>query len=493
MAMAGQVHAHLGAPCGPFTTSGTSRTPPSPLLLRQQSHKFAGSSAPAAPPRSRRGPLAAAAAEAAEAAPAPAAAPLAPLRFPPSYYDAEGRLMLKCLTLPQLEAWCGSIDEDPARRAMQLWRWMFYDRAWIRSLDDAPADTAQNGFSAGFRAKVAPLATLDGGLELLSEHRAADGTRKLVFKLTAGPGAGGQVETVLIPIVREAGAKARTTLCVSSQVGCAMACQFCYTGRMGLLGNLTPGQIVEQVVAARRLLFEEALVEGTPPGRHITPITNVVYMGMGEPMDNLEAVLPSIDTLAHPLGLHLSYNKVCVSTVGLVPQMRQFAAASKAVLAVSLHAATDAVRDAIVPVNRRYPMAELVAVLEELCPKDKAASRHGHHVLIEYIMLQGVNDRGEDAAALLSLLANVRCKVNLIVFNPHEGTPFEASTPAAVAAFRDVLIRGGLVATVRSSRGDDKMAACGQLGNPSLSPKRPSLTYKAPGGGGAPAAPPAGA
>ena len=193
-------------------------------------------------------------------------------------------------------------------------------------------------------------------------------------------------------------------------------------------------------------------------------------------MDNLEAVLPSLDILLHPLGLHLSHNKVTVSTVGLVPAMRRFAAASRAVLAVSLHGTTDEGRGAVVPVNRRHPLGELVGALEELFPKaappagGPAAWRHGHHVLIEYTMLRGVNDSAEDAARLLALTARIRCKINLIEFNPHEGTLFEASTPKALAAFRDVLIQGGCVATVRASRGDDKMAACGQLG--SAAPRR---------------------
>ncbi|KAL4549249.1 hypothetical protein Ndes2526B_g04280 [Nannochloris sp. 'desiccata'] len=315
--------------------------------------------------------------------------------FPASYYDKTGKLMLKCLTLPELEQWCESIGEDPSKRAIQIWRWMYYDRQWIHSLDDAPATTTTNGFSAAFRNKVRDIATLDGGLEVVSMHVASDGTRKIIFKLTAGSGAGGQVETVLIPIVREAGTKQRVTLCVSSQVGCAMACQFCYTGRMGLL----------------------------------------VFMGMGEPMDNLDAVLPAIEIMTEPLGLHLSYNKVCVSTVGLVEQIKKFAKSTKAVLAVSLHAATDQVRNSIVPVNKRYPLAELIGLLEELFPKNKAANRHGNHVCIEYTMLGGVNDRREDAEALIQLLRNVRCKINLIVFNPHDGTPFAPSSSENVAAF----------------------------------------------------------
>lgn len=369
--------------------------------------------------------------------------------------------MIKCLTMDELRQWCESIGEPGQKRALQLWRWMYYDRQWLVNLDDAPAGTVVNGFSARFRDKFRELATLDGGLEPITMRTASDGTRKIVFCLTAGPAKGGQVETVLIPIVREAGSKERITLCVSSQVGCAMGCQFCFTSKMGLLGNLTPGQIIEQVVLARRMLYEEAGCSS----KHITPITNVVFMGMGEPLDNLDAVLPAIDVMTDRLGLHLSYNKICVSTVGIVPAMRRFAEASRAVMAVSLHAATDQVRSSIVPVNKRYPLEQVIQTMEELFPKDRAAPRHGHHVLIEYTMLAGVNDRPEDAQALLELVKNIRCKINLIVFNPHEGTVYAPSSSESVAAFRDVLISGGHVATVRCSRGDDEMAACGQLGN----------------------------
>ena len=215
-------------------------------------------------------------------------------QFPRGYYNSSGRLMLKNLTLPELDEWCASIgEESPSKRAMHLWRWMYYDRQWLRSLDEAPAGEVTNGFSAVFRDKLRNLATLDGGLEVVSVHSAADTTRKIIFRLTAGPAAGGQVETVIIPITRESGSKQRMTVCVSSQVGCAQNCQFCFTGRMGLLGNLTPAQIVEQLVVARRMLFEEdggvaidvvaattGGARGSPSYRHITPITNVVFMGM---------------------------------------------------------------------------------------------------------------------------------------------------------------------------------------------------------------------
>lgn len=321
------------------------------------------------------------------------------------------------------------------------------------------------------------MATIDGGLRLCDEHTAADGTVKLVFELTTGPGKGGKIETVLIPVVREHeskhGAKGRITLCVSSQLGCAMGCKFCWTGKLGLLANLSTAQIVEQVVAARRYHCEKfggsgEKVDGETSNarprsksRYVTPVTNIVYMGMGEPLDNLEAVIGSLEIVTDHLGLHFSHNKVTVSTVGLVPEMRELLRRTNVSLAVSLHGATNDVRGSIVPVNGRYAVEELVGALEELFPVDDKTSSH---VLIEYTMMDGVNDRVEDAEALLRVLSKVKAKINLIVFNAHEGTEYAASTDASVGAFRDVLIRGGRVVTVRASRGDDEAAACGQLG-----------------------------
>lgn len=387
------------------------------------------------------------------------------------YYDNNGKLMIKNLTLPQLVEWCAEIEgvvldqggrSQAEKRARQLWRWMYSDKCWLRNIDDAAASTVQNGFSNSFRDKFNSVATMDGGIVLEEQHTASDGTRKLVFKVSSGPAQGGKIETVLIPIVREQGSKERITLCVSSQVGCAMGCKFCFTGKMGLLGSLTTSQIVEQVVVSRRLLFEEYLEAGQSQrlGSYSTPITNVVYMGMGEPLDNLNAVIPSILTLTDHQGLHFSHNKITVSTVGLVPEMKTLLQHSPAALAVSLHGATDEVRGAIVPVNHRYPLRDLVGLLKEYFPDKKG----GNHVLIEYTMMDGVNDRESDAVALLALLEGVRCKINLIVFNSHEGTKYRESSQKSVDAFRDILIRGGRVVTVRASRGDSTMAACGQLG-----------------------------
>ncbi|KAG2489539.1 hypothetical protein HYH03_011990 [Edaphochlamys debaryana] len=483
-----------------------------------------------------------------------------PPRNRPGLYDSAGRLVLKSLTLPELEAWCAAEGEPaPANRALQLWRWMYADppvatptEGWAASLQETAG--RQNGFSAKFIEKASPRMTLAGGLELKQVVSAADGTRKLVFTLTEGEAKGGSVETVLIPVVRQAGLRDRLTICVSSQVGCAMNCQFCFTGRMGLLGSLSAAQIVEQVVAARRFLAAEG---------DRTPLTNLVFMGMGEPLHNTEAVLTAAEIMNHHLGLHLSYNKITISTVGLVPEMRQVAARSRVQMALSLHATTDEVRDWIVPVNRRYDLATLTAALEEIFPRKEGprtppAPTHapadcaepsasspsasstsapstssaagepqrwlpplerlapapstspssppstsaaasstpstaagpgpvggwepgsgGRSLLVEYTMLYGVNDTQEDARRLASMLSRVNCKVNLICFNPHAGTRFRPSTDEAICAFRSVLIQSGLVCTIRDSRGDDEMAACGQLGAVGL-PFRPSPILEPP-------------
>jgi len=365
------------------------------------------------------------------------------------------KLMLKNLTYDRLEAWCKSIGEKPSR-ALQLWRWMYYDKLWMRSLDDT-ADSPHLSFGRAFRDKLEANATVDGGLQLLDVHTASDGTRKLIFKVTKGPAEGGTIEAVLIPILRSTGRRERITICVSSQLGCAMNCQFCFTGRMGLGGNLAAAQIVEQIVEARRYLSSV---------QDPTPITNVVFMGMGEPFHNLDAVLAASSIMCHPMGLHISHNKISVSTVGLVPEIERFSMESEVQLAVSLHATTDEVRDWIVPVNRRYPLELLMSTLRKHFPAQPDGSHDRRHVLIEYIMLNGVNDTLEDARRLLQLLHGIEAKVNLILFNPHAGTLFKASSTEQVTEFRSTLIQGGWVCTVRDSRGDDEMAACGQLGDP---------------------------
>lgn len=383
-------------------------------------------------------------------------------RLKPELVDKQGRIMLKNLTKAELLMWLEQQGERP-QRAKHLWRWMYFKDHWVHDLDETHG--RQNGFGLDFRRSFKRKATLDGGLQLLSTHKAADGTCKMLFKLKDQQVAGA-IETVLIPVTREGSLRPRTTLCVSSQVGCAMNCQFCYTGRMGLRAQLSTAQIVEQVVEAMRLASREseAAALGLPGAAPLPPITNIVFMGMGEPLHNLSAVLSAVDILCDGTGLQFSHNKVTVSTVGLVPQLRHFVQNSPAQLAVSLHATTDEVRKKIVPVNRKWPLETLIGSLRELFPRDPAKS-HPRHVLIEYVMLRDVNDSLEDAHRLVELMQDVECKINLIMFNPHEGTQFTASSMEQVEAFRDIIMQARRVCTIRDSRGDDEMAACGQLGS----------------------------
>lgn len=253
------------------------------------------------------------------------------------------------------------------------------------------------------------------------------------------------IETVVIPCTT-----GRTTVCVSSQVGCAMNCQFCYTGRMGLRKHLRTAEIVEQAVFARRLFSSE-----------FGSITNVVFMGMGEPLHNIENVLKAAAIMVDDQGLHFSPRKVTVSTSGLVPQLKRFLRESNCTLAVSLNATTDEVRNWIMPINRKYNLSLLLETLrEELC------SKHRYKVLFEYVMLAGVNDSKEDAKRIIELVRGIPCKINLITFNPHQGSQFRPASEEKMIEFRNILAEGGCVVFMRPSRGDDQMAACGQLGEP---------------------------
>lgn len=253
------------------------------------------------------------------------------------------------------------------------------------------------------------------------------------------------IETVVIP--KERG---RTTVCVSSQVGCAMNCQFCYTGRMGLKRNLTAAEIVEQAVLARRLLTSE-----------VGSITNVVFMGMGEPLHNIDNVIKATEIMVHDQGLHFSPRKVTVSTSGLVPQLKRFLRESNCALAVSLNATTDVARNWIMPINRKYKLTLLLRTLRE-----ELNLKRNYKVIFEYVMLAGVNDSIEDAKRLIDLVQGIPCKINLITFNPHSGSQFKPTREEKMIEFRNLLAEAGCVVFLRPSRGDDQMAACGQLGKP---------------------------
>ena len=334
---------------------------------------------------------------------------------------------------------CEQIGEKRFR-ATQLFRWIHQ-----RGEHDVAAMT---DLAKSLRDKLAASARIEG-LAVASEQVASDGTIKWLFDIDGGDA----VETVFIP---ESG---RGTLCISSQAGCAVNCRFCSTGHQGFSRNLTSAEIVAQLWHAE---FDLRRRLGLAPGERA--VTNVVMMGMGEPLQNYAALVPALRTMLDDHGYGLSRRRVTVSTSGVVPMIDRLREDCPVALAVSLHAPDDALRDDLVPLNRKYPIAELLAACRrylERAPRD--------FVTIEYCMLDGVNDAPEQAAALLDLLhgsdgqPGIACKVNLIPFNPFPESGLTRSPAARVAAFAARLQEGGIVTTVRRTRGDDIAAACGQL------------------------------
>lgn len=270
-------------------------------------------------------------------------------------------------------------------------------------------------------------------MPVASDQVAPDGVRKWLFDIGDG-----RIETVLIPET------SRRTLCISSQAGCALACKFCLTGRQGFSRNLTAAEIIGQLRQAAALSGEK--------------ITNVVMMGMGEPLLNLDAVLPALRMMTDSRGYALSPRRVTVSTAGITPAMSRLTAEVNVSLAVSLHAPNDELRDEIMPINRKYPLQLLVAACRR-----HIQDRPRAFITFEYVMLRGVNDSAAQAKELVRLLHTVRCKVNLIPFNIFPDAEYQPSSKETVFAFRDVLMKKGVVTTIRKTRGDGILAACGQL------------------------------
>ncbi|RMF96744.1 MAG: 23S rRNA (adenine(2503)-C(2))-methyltransferase RlmN [Gammaproteobacteria bacterium] len=332
------------------------------------------------------------------------------------------------LSRGSLERRFQAMGERPFR-ARQLMKWI-YGR-------DVLAPAAMTDLSLELRSRLA--AEADFSLPVLrSRERAADG----VVKWLLDAGRGQAVETVFIP---EAG---RGTLCVSSQVGCAMDCSFCATGHQGFNRNLSAAEIIGQVLLARRELARD----------RGAAVTNVVFMGMGEPLANFRAVVEAAAVLTDSLGFNLSRRRVTVSTSGLVPQIRRLAAESRVALAVSLHAADDELRNRLVPINRRHPIAELLAACWDYVDKTNIRD-----VTFEYVMLAGVNDSLAQARALARRLRHRPAKVNLIPFNPFPGSGYRRSSQPVIDDFRQVLLDAGIMTITRKTRGDDIAAACGQL------------------------------
>ncbi|MED6223646.1 hypothetical protein PIB30_076105 [Stylosanthes scabra] len=343
------------------------------------------------------------------------------------------KVLLKGMTYTQLEKWVQSHGYRPGQ-AMMLWKRMYGNDIWAHHTDEL------EGLNKDFKKMLSEKAEFRA-LSLKEIRTAADGTRKILFALDDGM----VIETVVIPCDR-----GRTTVCVSSQVGCAMNCQFCYTGRMGLRRHLTAAEIVEQAVFARRMLTSE-----------VGSITNVVFMGMGEPLHNIDNVIKAADIMVDEQGLQFSPRKVTISTSGLVPQLKRFLHESKCALAVSLNATTDEVRNWIMPINRKYKLDLLLGTLRE-----ELRSKRNYKILFEYVMLEGINDSDDDAKRLIELVKGIPCKINLISFNPHSGSFFRPTKEERMIEFRNTLASGGCTVFLRLSRGDDQMAACGQLGKP---------------------------
>ncbi|XP_050205090.1 uncharacterized protein LOC126655129 [Mercurialis annua] len=344
-----------------------------------------------------------------------------------------GKVVVKGMSYPELENWVQSHGFRPGQ-AMMLWKRLYGNKntTLAHSVDEL------QGLNKDFKKMLGEHAELKA-LSLEDVRTASDGTRKILFRLDDEL----IIETVIIPCDR-----GRTTVCVSSQVGCAMNCQFCYTGRMGLKRHLTTAEIVDQVVFAQRLISSE-----------IGAITNVVFMGMGEPLQNIENVIKAAGIMVHDQGLHFSPRKVTISTSGLVPQLKRFLRESSCTLAVSLNATTDEVRNWIMPINRKYNLCLLLDTLRE-----ELQFRNNYKVLFEYVMLAGVNDSYEDAKRLINLVQGIPCKINLIQFNPHCGSQFMPTSREKMIEFRNILAEAKCVVFLRDSRGDDQMAACGQLG-----------------------------
>jgi len=349
----------------------------------------------------------------------------------------------------KLTGFCGEIGERPFR-AKQLLR-------WIHQSGEADFDGMSN-LAKVLREKLSATAVVKPP-EVISEHISTDGTRKWLMNVGSGNG----IEAVFIPESR------RSTLCVSSQVGCALACTFCSTGRQGFNRNLGVAEIIGQLWWANKALAttkEEVVPENNSiseikqvrPAEHNYKVSNVVMMGMGEPLANFENVVSALDLMLDDNAYGLSRRRVTVSTSGLVPAIDRLSERCPVALAVSLHAPNDMLRDELVPINKKYPLKELLASCQRYL---KTAPRN--FITFEYIMLAGINDSISQARELVKLVKDTPCKFNLIPFNPFPNSGYKCSSSEAIRQFRDVLMQAGLISTVRKTRGDDIDAACGQL------------------------------
>jgi len=340
--------------------------------------------------------------------------------------EQDDRIELMGMSQADLEEFAVNVLDEKKFRGKQLFKWIYQKRVTDFSV--------MTDMSKVVRAKLAGIAKISR-LGVAEAHHSNDGTIKFLWELHDGL----KIESVLIPEVK------RLTLCISSQVGCAMGCDFCVTAKGGFTRNLTKAEILGQIVQAQ---------EHAPDRR----ISNIVLMGMGEPLLNLDNVIDCMDTAQNQDGLGLSHRKITLSTIGLIPQLEQLGQRSRINLAVSLHGTTDRARSAIMPINDRYDIGELITALKAF------PLPHRKQITIEYILLRGINDDVEDAHRLARLLRGVKAKVNLIPYNNNPFTDYQRPDDRDILAYQEVLMNYGIHTVTRLNRGNDIAAACGQLG-----------------------------
>jgi 23S rRNA (adenine2503-C2)-methyltransferase len=372
----------------------------------------------------------------------PLAAPA--LERPPSLAGATRAELSRAL------AGAGVPERELRMRTGQLWHWIYHRGARDFAAMKNVARPLLDRLAANF--------TLERP-EITSEQVSADGTRKWLLRMpsTGRHDKGAEIECVYIP------ESDRGTLCVSSQVGCTLNCTFCHTGTQALVRNLTAAEIVAQVMVARDRLGDfpggVAPTDGlVPSGEGTRAVSNIVFMGMGEPLYNFDAVRDAIGVLTDGEGLSLSKRRITVSTSGVAPEMEKLGRECGTMLAVSLHATNDALRDKLVPLNRKYPIQALL----QAC-RDYPGASNARRITFEYVMLKGVNDSPAEAIALVRLLKGLPAKINLIPFNPWPGSPYACSDWDRIEAFSDIVFKAGYASPVRTPRGRDILAACGQL------------------------------
>lgn len=359
---------------------------------------------------------------------------------------AAGLPSLIGLDLGELTAAVASLDLKPYR-AKQLWNWIY-----ARGASDFEQMT---NISKSARATLAEHFSVSR--PTIARHLiSTDGTQKWLLEFQDG----NKIESVFIP------EKERGSLCISSQVGCTLSCTFCHTGTMKLVRNLTAGEIVEQALICRDAVgewpdaktAEAKLAEGEAAGKQKRLFSNIVMMGMGEPLYNLEQVSKALKIIMNTDGFAMSKRRITLSTSGVVPAIKRVGDELNVNLAISLHAVNDELRNELVPLNKKYPIKELM----QAC-RDYPGANNMRRITFEYVMLKGINDSDADARALAKLMRGIHAKVNLIPFNPWEGNSYECSTPERIQAFADILHRAGYVTPVRRTRGQDIYAACGML------------------------------